>query len=50
MRKKMITKINNVIKEVATRKANANCLGLMYEPKKPECLKKSKEETSYEKV
>lgn len=32
------TNICNLIKRVAVFKANANCIGFMYEPKKPEKL------------
>lgn len=33
--------INNTVKKIASIKANANCLGFMYEPKKPEIMKRS---------
>lgn len=28
------------VTKAAEKKANANCVGLMYEPKKPKCLEK----------
>lgn len=38
MNKIVRTNLGNMIKKVAVRKANANCIGFMYEPKKPEKL------------
>lgn len=38
MNKIVKTNLGNMIKKVAVYKANANCIGFMYEPKKPEKL------------
>lgn len=32
--------LGNIIKKIAMCKANANCIGFMYEPKKPKKLEK----------
>lgn len=40
MNKIVKTNLADMIKKVAVCKANANCIGFMYEPKKPENLKK----------
>jgi cyclic lactone autoinducer peptide len=34
------TNLGNMIKKVAICKANANCIGFMYEPRKPKNLEK----------
>ena len=35
MNKIIKTNFGNIIKKVAVYKANANCIGFMYEPKRP---------------
>lgn len=34
--------LENIIKKVAVYKANANCIGFMYEPKKPNIIVKER--------
>lgn len=41
-KKRLTAALKKTIECVALKKANANCLGLMYEPKKPEKLIKQK--------
>lgn len=40
MKKIVKENLGNIIKKIAMCKANANCIGFMYEPKKPKKLEK----------
>lgn len=42
MNKVVQTTLGNIIKKVAVCKANANCIGFMYEPKKPNIIVKER--------